>query len=458
MALLHSIHELSGWLGISAEVLHVNHLVRGREAQADADLVRKTAENLGLVFHYKEIEPVARKPRGVTTEEYFRIERHSKIRAVAEETGISHILLGHSADDMAETFLMHMLRGAGLRGLSFSPRQDVNGLVFLRPLWKTSREKILKYLAHHGIAYAEDASNYSLDFTRNRIRHSLIPAIEKDFNPSIRETLRRTADVLSMSEEYLRETALRRLRHFQRATRDVRRIPLRAFRKLEPILKIEVAREWLDQVPKARGRLTHNQTLAILKFVESHRNHLQVMPSCSIVKTEDLLTLVVSGDKTTSRSREGRGVDELAFDELARHYLEQSGATPLCKIDAPIELSAESLRDENWLRFKMLDGSSVRVLPRLADFQTLPLGDGNDSEWAELKPPVYLRNRRPGDRISDSVRLKSVLINDKVPYFVRDFLLLIADAKGNVLHVVGMERVNARIERPAITTDFDILR
>jgi tRNA(Ile)-lysidine synthase len=145
---------------------------------------------------------------GTGLEEAARTARHAFYARTAHESRIAHVVLGHQADDQVETLLFRLLRGAGSRGLgSIAPRSTRGGNDFtytlLRPLLGVWREEILGFLSARQLSFLHDASNTDLRFTRNRIRHVLLPELEKAVSRPVRESLWRTAEVLRAEDEFL---------------------------------------------------------------------------------------------------------------------------------------------------------------------------------------------------------------------------------------------------------------
>jgi len=182
-------------LGYRPHVCHLNHHWRGAASNADATFVRQLAKRLGL--------PVTIGSREVAhNEAAARRARQAFFERVSKKTGIRTLVLAHTADDQAETFLLRLLRGAGATGLAgIWPERQIGGLRVLRPLLDVSRKEVLKYIAAHKLSYREDASNADRRFLRNRIRHELLPLLERDYNPGIRRVLRRTAEILRAEAE-----------------------------------------------------------------------------------------------------------------------------------------------------------------------------------------------------------------------------------------------------------------
>jgi tRNA(Ile)-lysidine synthase len=188
-------------LRLNLVVAHLNHLLRGAEADADEEFVHKLAASYGVpvVVKRADVGEVAR-TEGRSLEDAGRAARY----AFFDELAVSHkahaVALAHHADDQAETVVMRLLRGAGGSGLcAMAPKSA--GL-YVRPLLSVNRGEIEAYLQRRGIAWRTDSSNAAADFLRNRIRHELIPYLAR-YNPAISDRLSATAEALAADEEYL---------------------------------------------------------------------------------------------------------------------------------------------------------------------------------------------------------------------------------------------------------------
>jgi tRNA(Ile)-lysidine synthase len=194
VALLHALVEL----GYRPHVCHLNHRWRGAASDGDAKFVRALAGRLELPVTIAILSRLKTAP----TEDSARRARFAFFERVAKKTGIGTLVLAHTADDQAETFLMRLLRGAGTTGLSgIWPERRIGKLRVLRPMLNVSRKEVLKYIAARKLKFREDASNADRRFLRNRIRHELLPLLERDYNPGIRDVLRRTAEIFRAEVE-----------------------------------------------------------------------------------------------------------------------------------------------------------------------------------------------------------------------------------------------------------------
>jgi tRNA(Ile)-lysidine synthase len=182
---------------------HLNHQLRGQDSDADeqfvaalhAQLTAAGRPNLMLCRTRRDIAAVAR-AEGANLEALARRERYRWLAEVARIHGMKHIATGHTANDQAETVLHRLLRGTGLRGLRgiAAHRQLEPGLTLIRPLLPATRADILAYLHELGQPYREDASNRDPRFTRNRIRHELLPHLAEHYNPAIVRVLASLAE------------------------------------------------------------------------------------------------------------------------------------------------------------------------------------------------------------------------------------------------------------------------
>lgn len=205
--LLHCLEKTRKKIPFSLTAAHFNHRMRGEESDRD--------ERFTVSFCRKMEVPVVvgRWDRSEgnghpVSEEQARNRRYQFFEKACKEAGADKLALAHTRDDDAETILFRILRGSGLSGLRGIPYERCCGSFrILRPLKDVSRKEIREHLQRKGISWCEDASNQDLRYTRNRIRHHLLPLLEKEFNPNIREILIRLAQNASEDYDYLQKEA-----------------------------------------------------------------------------------------------------------------------------------------------------------------------------------------------------------------------------------------------------------
>jgi tRNA(Ile)-lysidine synthase len=200
VALLRLLLELRGRLGIGLMVLHFNHQLRGADAGADQRFVEELAAALGVACEVstQDVRSAARR-EGWNLEDAARRLRYQFFEQVVAQGRVARVAVAHTADDQAETVLAHLVRGTGLTGLAGI--HPVFGTI-VRPLLEIRRQELREYLVSAGQAWREDATNEDTTRLRARIRHRLLPFLEKDFEPQMVAQLCRLAS-LAADEEAL---------------------------------------------------------------------------------------------------------------------------------------------------------------------------------------------------------------------------------------------------------------
>lgn len=258
VALLRGLHKLRTTLGLKLVVAHFNHGWRGEESDADAAWVEALAEKLKLpcVCESRDSkrDPLANStsnaattPAGAPSEESARRDRYEFLTRTALEHCCGFIAVGHTADDQTETVLHHILRGTGLAGLRgmAATRQLDNEVTLVRPFLECQRTELETWMRSISQDWRTDRTNANLDFTRNRIRHELLPLLEEQFNPQVRRVLstlscqadEASALVRTLAEEALPEVVL--TSSADHPTTDSIRLDSDALRRLPAVVRRE---------------------------------------------------------------------------------------------------------------------------------------------------------------------------------------------------------------------------
>ena len=237
-------------------VLHVNHALR-----AEADQEQKLVENLCRRWQLPCLVKNLTTPRlqhGI--EAWARTERYRFFQQAKEQCSLDAVALAHTRDDQAETVLFRLLRGAGHRGLAGIPARRDGWII--RPLLRCSRKEVLSYLSAQQLPYAIDASNADLRYTRNKIRHTLLPLLEREFSPQIRQHLIQTAESLRAEEGWLEEQAFAA---YERTRVGGDRLSRASLLGEPQALRPRILRIWFEQSGKpGELRFLHLQRLAEL--------------------------------------------------------------------------------------------------------------------------------------------------------------------------------------------------
>lgn len=256
VALLYALNSLRKELNLSLHIGHLDHMLR-RNSGSDAVFVKKLADKLNIPFASKAVDISSKHKKG-SLEEFARSERMKFLVALAKKTGAEKIALGHNLDDQAETVLMRILRGTGLYGLAgILPKRKINGIYFVRPLLETQRKDIQAYLSARSISARTDLSNFQEKYFRNKVRHKLIPFLEKSFNKKIKVSLARLAQSSGLDYDYLEGAAERSLKGSTRVL---------TFKKLSaahPAIRRIMIRKRLSGLQEGMRRITYQHMLEI---------------------------------------------------------------------------------------------------------------------------------------------------------------------------------------------------
>lgn len=405
IALLHLLHELQEVFLITLAVAHLDHGIRGAESRADAEFVAAKAENLRipLVVERRDV-PTYAEERGLSLEEAAREVRYRFLEEAAARVGADKIALGHHRDDLAETLVINLLRGAGLAGLG--GMAPVRGR-FVRPLIECPRAEIEKFAQQTGLEYRQDRTNLERKYLRNRVRLELLPLLE-DYCPDVAARLAQTAGVLGEAASYLEQLGRERLTGLILAEADGELVLDRErLLEEEPPLRAFILRE---AARRARG------TLRGLEF-----EHLQKMRELA-ERSEGQAELHLPGELCFRRW--GR---RLVFAPLEA---ERPGPRPY---EFQLKLGENLFPELGW-QFILEE-----VEPPLK-FGEDPLQELIDRD--RMEEPLLIRNWRPGDRfrplgMAGTKKLQDLFIDDKITPEERSQIPLLCDQRG-IVWVVGL--------------------
>lgn len=421
IALLRIMETLSESYGLSLIMAHLNHCMRGEESDRDEDFVRKVAETRGINLVCGTVDiPALRSSKGGCMEEIARQERYRFLREVLDRKGADRVALGHHRDDQVETLIMNLLRGSGLLGLKgMSPVREG---IFIRPLLTCSKGEILAYLSSEKMEYRLDSTNSQQDVQRNKIRNQLIPHLKTSYNPSLDECISRTADVLRLDEDYLEGHVRTILSQWRiKEIEGEIRINLKDLLTLHEAVQNRILREMTRQLsPEGMGAsYKHISSIKNSLFLRRSAGPLYLPYGVKVRREYDTIVL--------SRALNDKAVvdSDSDIEELRRDRIRENEEPYFLY---PVEIPGSTHVDEAGMTvsFKIVD--SV--------YGDLPLKQNGPVVYMDfdaIAPPVVLRSRLPGDRISSlglggTKKIKSLLIDEKVPRNRRWRIPLLVDA------------------------------
>ena len=390
---------------VLAGVAHFNHQLRGAEADDDERFCRDLAASLGLPIEVgrADVRALAQE-QGRSIEDAARTVRYAFFERAADALGAERIAVAHTRDDQAETFLLRLIRGAGPRGLAgIRPRA---GRV-IRPLLDIGRSELREFLAERQLEFREDATNADVSIPRNRVRHELIPYLQRAFSPGIVDVLAREASIARVDEERLHAEAIDLARTIVLPHNGRIELDASALSTLPPALAARVAREALAQA--APGHYVGAEHIE--QFVELTRRPRGAvsLPGCTARRVGDR---IVVGPAATS-----------AFANSFRFPLSIPGEV--------------SFPPEGWAVSAAWGEASGARESDSPDGWTAPI------QASAVALPLAVRSRRPGDRIRPvglqgrGKKLQDVFVDRKVPRDTRDSIPLVVDREDRIVWVVG---------------------
>ncbi len=257
-------------LGIKLYLAHYNHNLR-KTSVKDQDFVISLSEKLNLPLITKTGFTNSQKIKG-SVEEFARTQRFNFLIQAAQQVNADSIALAHTQDDLSETVLMRIIRGAGLYGLrSILPKRQIHKHTFIRPLLGVTKQEIIAFLKKEKIAYCLDPTNKQTIFFRNKIRHELLPLLKKDFNSNIQETLAHLSETMTSDYDYLQKQAEKAYARISKTTKKYLQIKLetKKIQKLHLALQRLVFRIAITELKGDTNRITLAHILAIESLIQS---------------------------------------------------------------------------------------------------------------------------------------------------------------------------------------------
>ena len=373
------------------EIAHLNHNLRGEDSKRDEDFVRKFCQERGIIFHCLslDIDDLAKTER-LSIEDCGRKYRKKFFLDIVAKRNNFKIALAHNFDDQAETVLMRLVRGTGVDGLKGMKEKD--GII-IRPILFLKRNEIEKYIEEHGISFVQDMTNFENEYSRNKYRNLLIPYIEREYNPSIKESLVRLSEIASMETDF-RDVYLERIFDtclFQESYRRVYFYEDRV-RKLSKSERLQLVRYAVIRLNGSGYFFEYSHFIEMAKIIDSKPGKEVTINSISISK---------SFDKILIKKQETNDLKEDIYPAESGHFIINSFRIDL---DVP-------------------EGISLRI-----------------------------RMRKNGDRIllkGKERKLKDYLIDEKIDRVDRDYLPII-DYGGIILAVGNIYENKEAIENLSI--------
>ena len=408
VALLHFLHNLP--FGLKISCVHINHGLRGQESDRDAAFCTNLCKELGidLVIFNENIATHADEA-GLGTEEAGRKIRYARFAQILDQLGYDKIAVAHNKNDVAETVLLQIFRGAGgTKGISAAKGN------IIRPLIGTSRKDILAYCAANNLEFCTDSTNHQNNYARNKLRNIFLPMIEQSFNPSAVDTLARLAEIAAAEDRYMDKAAEN------------------AFKKCAENGKAEIDIDLLEQYHTAIKRRVVRMVLSDVFGNLTDITYAHVDAVLSLANKESGKEITLPKNITARRQ----------YNKIC---IKKPDAPTAFSVTLPKDMPIYVPRANRWFYL----GS----IPKYEKAFTMALDCGKISE-------VQIRTRLPGDKIYFSnlgtKKIKDFFIDKKIPRHMRDEAVFVACGRDIVLMLgLGLGLDDIKSEKFVPTTDAD---
>jgi tRNA(Ile)-lysidine synthase len=412
-ALLHLLDAYKDAFGITLHVAHLNHLIRKNDAELDVRYVQGLAQKLKTTITVESFDVQAyAKEKKMNLEMAARQIRYAFLERIASQIGANKIALGHTADDNVETFLMRMLRGAGLKGLcGIPPRRGK----IIRPLVKIWRREIEDYVGSLKLVPRRDFTNYESRYMRNRVRLKLIPQL-KIYNLNIKEIILQTILLLTEDRQYIEaktEEALAKTKLFH--SEGEIQLDVGLLKKIETPIQSHLLRMAIEKVKGDLSELSYAHVLGILQKLNAKEKWELHLP-------QGVFVIGGSGKITISCEK------NTAPEKKSYHYV----------LSVPGEVKIKEI--DRRIRASVLGSCSAAQIAR-ADSKTTFV------DYAALDKNLIIRNKLEGDKfyplgMKGSKKLQDLFVDEKIPMELRDSVPVI-ESGGKIIWVGGL-RIDER--------------
>ena len=398
VALFHMLFKIAPRYSFRLGVAHLNHCLRQNDSDKDAEFVESLAATFDLPCYVRKRDTRRyQRENRLSLEEAARCVRYEFLDEIAQTYQYNKIALGHHADDNAELLLMNLFRGTGTLGLSgIPPKRDEK---IIRPMIRLRRSDIIDFLDQNRLKYVLDRTNADTRHLRNRVRHDLIPVLQKAYNPNISDTLNRLSTIIRSEEEWIEDMIQP---FFEKAALCIlgNRIELSVpvLSRYHKALKRRVIRMALAKVKGDLRRIgfVNIDSVIDLLMKKSSFGKIDLPAGIRIRRDRDTIQVFRSQERGPDDHRDNDQWDAFSFE----YQIEKFEPIFVKEINAHIRFSEIGIED-------MTD---YRCTGQHANF----------FDKDALNLPMVLRNFRPGDAfrplgVSGTQKLKKFFIDKKVP-------------------------------------------
>lgn len=399
VCLLHILNRLKEVLDIEIYAAHLNHQIRGMEAQKDALYVSQLCESLGITFFVKSINvPKYCKEKKLSLEEGARKLRYEMFFEIKEKINANKIAIAHNMNDQAETVLMRMMRGTGLQGLKGI--DYIRDNVIIRPILDIERSDIEAYCEEYKLNPRIDETNLENIYTRNKIRLELIPYMRDNFNSNITESIVRMSNSLKSDNNFIEEEAFKKFKEVVFINGYNLEIKLDKYIDLHKSLKSRIIRNGIKYVLGDTNFIDQKHIEEIIELEDKNKIDKKIVLPRGLFVYRQIDKLVLT-------------TKEIIFEEVEFSYkVPKNGFVKINEANILIETETMTIN-----RYKALKKDK-------------------SSKWFDcnkIKGGIVVRSRKSGDKIKLSMgskKLKELFIDLKIPKEERSRIPVLQDDNG----------------------------
>lgn len=451
MCLLILLERLSEDMDISLTVVHVNHHLRGEDADRDEAFVKEFCSERGIrcVAVQADVRGYAKK-QGISIEEAGRIARYKTFQQLAmkiRDSGESpeaepvriRAAVAHHKDDNAETVLLNLIRGTGLRGLQgMPPIGERFGVTVIRPLLCLDREEIETYLEENDVTFRTDATNQAEEYARNRIRLQVLPELHK-VNSKAAEHINEAARNIVLAQEFIERESQRQIALITDNREDGVYIDLNRFGEIDIVVKAQIIRDLTERIGGSLRDVGKIHVDSVLEL-ENRQTGKRVTLPYDVIAIRSYSNIIMR--KATGADKMARDMTEYARNKLVETYvhapeMQRSRPEEVFVVD-PTHLSGEPVR------FSLWDDMSVElclVPVNAVTRQSLTVKNKYTKAFdcAKIKGNFILRKPEYRETIQFSGGRKTIrkfLVDEKVPQEQRKDILVFSDEE-EIIWIIG---------------------
>lgn len=395
MALLHIMNEFKNTFGLKIICAHVNHNVREESEQERIDLEGYCSKN-NIIFEYIKVE----KWSSDNFHNEARSVRYNFFQELIDNYDANFLMTAHHGDDLIETILMRIVRGSTLKGYGgFSRVVDKGTYKIVRPLITLTKDEILDFVIKNNINYAHDKSNDEDHYTRNRYRHTVLPFLKKE-EASVHKKFLKFSETLLENNAYIsKETEKVLNKVFQNGILDVNK-----FVMLDKVIQTKIIYNILEKI--------YEDDLIIIGDV-----HVEL-----------ILNLINSNKSNSSIYLPNKVAVIKSYNEISFDYIDIQEEDYNIKIDNIANLP---------------NGKIIQKLSESSDTSNYTIRLNS----SEVKLPLYVRNRRNGDKmvvkgLNGSKKVNDIFIDEKIKKSLRESWPIVLDSENNIVWVPGLKKSN----------------